>query len=129
MYMIGSVSMKKLNKSICLLILCFSFISFVSAKELRKTEIAEVNNALFVNIIKTSDGGYFGVGYNLPESKYAIPAQYAVKLDKSGNFVEDNVELATELGLKQAPTLVIYKGDVAEKIADLPSIKTFIESL
>ena len=76
--------MKKLNKSICLLILCFSFISFVSAKELRKTEIAEVNNALFVNIIKTSDGGYFGVGYNLPESKYAIPAQYAVKLDKSG---------------------------------------------
>ncbi len=44
-------------------------------------------------------------------------------------FVEENVELATELGLKQAPTLVIYKGDVAEKIADLPSIKTFIESL
>ncbi len=44
-------------------------------------------------------------------------------------FVEENVELATELGLKQAPTLVIYKGDVAEKIADLPAIKTFIESL
>ena len=44
-------------------------------------------------------------------------------------FVEDNVELATELALKQAPTLVIYKGDVAEKIADLPEIKTFIESL
>ena len=44
-------------------------------------------------------------------------------------FVEENVELATELALKQAPTLVIYKGDVAEKIADLPAIKTFIESL
>ena len=44
-------------------------------------------------------------------------------------FVEENVQLATELGLKQAPTLVIYKGDVAEKIADLPAIKTFIESL
>ena len=44
-------------------------------------------------------------------------------------FVEDNVELATELALKQAPTLVIYKGDEAEKIADLPAIKTFIESL
>ena len=44
-------------------------------------------------------------------------------------FVEDNVQLATELALKQAPTLVIYKGDVAEKIADLPAIKTFIESL
>ncbi len=44
-------------------------------------------------------------------------------------FVEENVELATELSLKQAPTLVIYKGDVAEKIADLPAIKNFIESL
>ena len=44
-------------------------------------------------------------------------------------FVEENVELATELALKQAPTLVIYKGDVAEKIADLPAIKTFIETL
>ncbi|MBE6800052.1 MAG: ribonucleoside triphosphate reductase [Ruminococcaceae bacterium] len=44
-------------------------------------------------------------------------------------FVEDNVELATELALKQAPTLVIYKGDAAEKIADLPAIKSFIESL
>ena len=44
-------------------------------------------------------------------------------------FVEENVELATELGLKQAPTLVIQKGDTAEKIADLPAIKAFIESL
>ncbi len=44
-------------------------------------------------------------------------------------FVEDNVQLATDLALKQAPTLVIYKGDVAEKIADLPAIKSFIESL
>ena len=55
-------------------------------------------------------------------------------LEKAGSayeklFVEENVELATELALKQAPTLVIYKGDVAEKIADLPAIKTFIESL
>ena len=44
-------------------------------------------------------------------------------------FVEENVELAKELELKQAPTLVIQKGDVAEKIADLPAIKDFIESL
>ncbi|MBE6796042.1 MAG: ribonucleoside triphosphate reductase [Ruminococcaceae bacterium] len=44
-------------------------------------------------------------------------------------FVEENVELAKELELKQAPTLVVQKGDVAEKIADLPAIKDFIESL
>ena len=55
-------------------------------------------------------------------------------LDKAGIsyeklFVEENVSLATELQLKQAPTLVIQKGDVAEKIADLPAIKSFIENL
>ena len=44
-------------------------------------------------------------------------------------FVEENVELAKELELKTAPTLVIQKGDIAEKVADLPAIKSFIESL
>lgn len=55
-------------------------------------------------------------------------------LDKKGVayeklFVEDNRELATSLELKQAPTLVIQKGDSYEKIADLPAVKTFVESL
>ncbi len=55
-------------------------------------------------------------------------------LDKKGVayeklFVEDNREFATQLDLKQAPTLVIQKGDEFEKIADLPAVKEFIESL
>ena len=55
-------------------------------------------------------------------------------LDKKGIayeklFVEDNREFATQLELKQAPTLVIQKGDVFEKIADLPAVKEFVESL
>ncbi len=44
-------------------------------------------------------------------------------------FVEDNREFATKLELKQAPTLVIQRGDEFVKVADLPAIKDFIESL
>ena len=55
-------------------------------------------------------------------------------LDKKGIsyeklFVEENRDFATQLELKQAPTLVIQKGDVFEKIADLPAVKAFVESL
>ncbi len=55
-------------------------------------------------------------------------------LDKKGVayeklFVEDNREFATQLELKQAPTLVIQRGDEFEKIADLPAVKAFVESL
>ncbi len=55
-------------------------------------------------------------------------------LDKKGIayeklFVEENRDFATQLELKQAPTLVIQKGDQFEKIADLPAVKAFVESL
>ncbi len=55
-------------------------------------------------------------------------------LDKKGIayeklFVEENIDFATQLDLKQAPTLVIQKGNEFEKIADLPAVKAFIESL
>ncbi len=55
-------------------------------------------------------------------------------LDKKGIsyeklFVEENRDFATALELKQAPTLVIQRGDSYEKIADLPAVKEFIESL
>ncbi len=54
-------------------------------------------------------------------------------LDKKGIayeklFVEDNREFATQLELKQAPTLVIQRGDEFEKVADLPAVKAFVES-
>ena len=44
-------------------------------------------------------------------------------------FVEDNVELATKLGLKQAPSLLVEKDGRGDIIADLPNIKAFIESM
>ena len=44
-------------------------------------------------------------------------------------FVEDNVELAKSLELKQAPTLIVTVGEKSEKIADLPAIKEYIERL
>ncbi len=44
-------------------------------------------------------------------------------------LVEENVELAKKLQLKQAPSLVISNGDEAEIIADLPAIKAYIEKM
>ena len=44
-------------------------------------------------------------------------------------YVEDNVDLAKELGLKQAPTLMVSEGDNHTLVADLPDVKKFIESL
>ncbi len=58
----------------------------------------------------------------------------ASMLDKAGVsyeklYVEDNAELASSFGLKQAPTLVVTNGDTAEKYVSVPNIKTFIGSL
>ena len=39
------------------------------------------------------------------------------------------VELAKKLGLKQAPSLVVYNGDEATVISDLPAVKEFIENM
>lgn len=64
-----------------------------------------------------------------PKCKIAAQLLEKAGISYEKLFVEENVELATELALKQAPTLIIYKGDSAEKIADLPAIKAFIESL
>ncbi len=54
-------------------------------------------------------------------------------LDKAGIkytkiYVEDNPELAEELGLRQAPTLIVKKNNDIETITNVSNIKKFIES-
>ena len=54
-------------------------------------------------------------------------------LDKAGMkyskiYVEDNPELAKELGLKQAPTLVVRRAGETEKIVNVSNIKKYIEA-
>ena len=54
-------------------------------------------------------------------------------LDKAGIsfeklLVSENPDLAKELELKQAPTLVVYKNGVAEKFAGVAAVKSFIDS-
>ena len=44
-------------------------------------------------------------------------------------LAEENGELAAELGIKEAPTLVVYRGDVAEKISNPSNIKAFVDKL
>ncbi len=64
-----------------------------------------------------------------PKCKIAAQLLEKKGIAYSKLFVEENVELAKELGLKQAPTLVIQRGENAEKIADLPAIKEYIEKM
>ncbi len=57
----------------------------------------------------------------------------AALLDKAGIkytkvYVEDNPDLATELGLKQAPTLVVQSAGQPEKIVNVSNIKKYIEA-
>jgi ribonucleoside-triphosphate reductase len=40
---------------------------------------------------------------------------------------EENPEITMKTGVKQAPTLVLYKEDGIEKIENLSNIKKFIE--
>ena len=52
-------------------------------------------------------------------------------LDKAGFpyeklLAEDNAELATELGIRQAPTLVVIENGVAQKYAGVSDIKKFL---
>ena len=57
----------------------------------------------------------------------------AALLDKAGIkyskiYVEDNQELAKELGLKQAPTLYVKKAEEVEKYVNVSNIKKYIEA-
>ncbi len=118
------------------------------AQEFKDRKVYDIFNSHMKKEERTVDHAHCGCGCeekSIAADKDAKFVLFATKtcpkckiaaqlLEKAGIayeklFVEDNVALATELALKQAPTLVIYKGDVAEKIADLPAIKTFIESL
>ena len=57
----------------------------------------------------------------------------AALLDKAGIkyskvYVEDNPDLAKELGLKQAPTLIVKRAGETEKIVNVSNIKKYIEA-
>ena len=120
------------------------------AQEFKDRKVYDIFNSHLKKEDRTVDHAHCGCGCGCGEKTVAVDTDtrfvlFATKtcpkckiaaqlLEKAGIsyeklFVEENVELATELALKQAPTLVIYKGDTAEKIADLPAIKKFIESL
>ena len=120
------------------------------AQEFKDRRVYDVANSHFEKSERTVDHAHCACGCK--EEKPAVTADsdakfllFATKtcpkckiaaqlLEKKGIayeklFVEENVELAKKLDLRQAPTLVIQKGDVFDKIADLPAVKEFIESL
>ncbi len=73
------------------------------------------------------------VTYTLFATKTCPKCKIAAQLlDKKGIkyeklFVEDNVDLAKSLNLRQAPSLVVSNGEEHKVIADLPAVKEYIE--
>ena len=59
--------------------------------------------------------------------------QHAATLDKAGFdytklLADENAELAQELGIKQAPTLVVIKDGEATKYTGVSDIKKFLKN-
>ena len=120
------------------------------AQEFKDRRVYDVANSHFEKSERTVDHAHCACGCKEEKPAVAVDGDakfllFATKtcpkckiaaqlLEKKGVayeklFVEENVELAKKLDLRQAPTLVIQKGDEFEKIADLPAVKEFIESL
>jgi len=51
------------------------------------------------------------------------------KLSYETILAEENADLAREMGIKEAPTLVVIKGDKAEKICNPSNIKAYIDKI
>ena len=76
-----------------------------------------------------ADGVYLFATATCPNCKIAMPM-----LDKAGVayvklLAEENAELVTALGIKQAPTLVVIAGGAADKYVGVSEIKKYIQSL
>ena len=64
-----------------------------------------------------------------PNCKMAKEFLKKAKIDYEWVNAEENVELTKDLGVKQAPTLVIIKNNNVEKIANLSNIKKYTEEM
>ena len=75
-----------------------------------------------------SDGIYLFTTATCPNCKIATAL-----LDKAGVgyiklLAEENAELVGEFGIRQAPTLIVVKGDAYDKFTGVSEIKTYIQS-
>ena len=75
-----------------------------------------------------SDGIYLFTTATCPNCKIATAL-----LDKAGIgyiklLAEENAELATDFGIRQAPTLIVVNGDAYDKFVGVSEIKTYIQS-
>ena len=75
-----------------------------------------------------SDGIYLFTTATCPNCKIATAL-----LDKAGVgyiklLAEENAELVGEFGIRQAPTLIVVKGDAYDKFVGVSEIKTYIQS-
>ena len=79
-------------------------------------------------VIKEDKVMLFGTSV-CPNCKMAKEFLKKAKIDYEWVNAEENVELTKDLGVKQAPTLVIIKNNNVEKIANLSNIKKYTEEM
>ena len=79
--------MKYIKFLFFILFISLSFNLSVDAKKIEKDVFKVVDNSILIDIIETSDGGYFAAGGAMAtDEKWPFPARYAVKLDKDGEI-------------------------------------------
>ncbi len=86
-------------------------------------EMAETTEIVDDNPQTLTDGSYLFTSATCPNCKLACAMMDKANYAYKKLLATDNVELATALGIKQAPTLVIVKNGEAAKFAGVGAIK------
>jgi len=73
------------------------------------------------------DGVYLFASATCPKCKIAETLLEKAGIAYTKLLAEENKETTLALGIKQAPTLVVAKGQTLEKYADLPEVKKYIK--
>ncbi len=63
-----------------------------------------------------------------PNCKMAVQFLNKAGIEFEEIFADENADMANKFEIRQAPTLVVIKGGIAEKIVNLSNIKGFIEN-
>ncbi len=102
----------------------------IETSVLKRNGLPVEDNAPVVNSDACECEGkvYLFATQTCPNCKVAVSLLEKAGVAYEKLYVNENEELARKLELKQAPTLVVMKGDDATKYAGVPAIKKFLET-
>ena len=101
----------------------------IATSRLRRAEGAAQTEEKSEEVYSVADGVYLVKTATCPNCKVAEQLLSAAKVECSKLLANENVELCTALGIKQAPTLVVVKNGDVKIYAGVPEIRGYIKSL